>query len=48
MLVNMKQILGEAKKNHYAVGLFNTVDLEFARGVLDAAEDYRPSPGELR
>ena len=38
MLVNMKQILGEAKKNHYAVGLFNTVDLEFARGVLDAAE----------
>ncbi|MBQ9911315.1 MAG: class II fructose-bisphosphate aldolase [Lachnospiraceae bacterium] len=38
MLVNMDQVLKDAKRNRYAVGLFNTVDLEFARGVLDAAE----------
>ena len=38
MLVNMNQVLYSAKKEKYAVGLFNTVDLEFARGVLEAAE----------
>lgn len=38
MLVNLKDVLVPAKKNHYAVGLFNAVNLELARGILDAAE----------
>ncbi len=28
MLVNMNEVLRQAKKNHYAVGLFNAVNLE--------------------
>ncbi len=39
MLVNMNEVLGPAKKGHYAVGLFNTVNLEMARGVIAAAEE---------
>ena len=38
MLVNMNDILYDAKKNHYAVGLFNAVNLELARGIIAAAE----------
>jgi fructose-bisphosphate aldolase class II len=38
MLVNLKNVLVPAKKNHYAVGLFNAVNLELARGILYAAE----------
>jgi fructose-bisphosphate aldolase class II len=38
MLVNMNEVLTSAKKNAYAVGLFNTVNLELARGVIAAAE----------
>ena len=38
MLVNMNEVLLPAKKNHYAVGLFNAVNLELARGILSAAE----------
>jgi fructose-bisphosphate aldolase class II len=38
MLVNLKDVLVPAKKNHYAVGLFNAVNLELARGILHAAE----------
>jgi fructose-bisphosphate aldolase class II len=41
MLVNLKDVLPTAKKNKYAVGLFNTVNLEFARGVIAAAEETR-------
>ena len=36
MLVTLREILPDAKKNRYAVGLFNTVDLEMAKGVLAA------------
>ena len=38
MLVNMKDVLNNAKKNKYAVGLFNAVNLELARGIIAAAE----------
>ena len=38
MLVNMNEVLLPAKKNHYAVGLFNAVNLELARGIIAAAE----------
>lgn len=38
MLVNMKEVLYDAKKDHYAVGLFNAVNLELARGIIAAAE----------
>ena len=41
MLVTLREILPDAKKNRYAVGLFNTVDLEMAKGVLAAAEEAR-------
>lgn len=38
MLVNMNQVLLPAKKDKYAVGLFNAVNMELARGILAAAE----------
>ncbi len=41
MLVNMNHVLRPAKQNHYAVGLFNAVNLELARGILAAAECSR-------
>nr|WP_314464706.1 class II fructose-bisphosphate aldolase [uncultured Clostridium sp.] len=39
MLVNLNEVLVPAKKGRYAVGLFNTVNLELARGVIAAAEE---------
>lgn len=39
MLVNMNDVLLPAKEGGYAVGLFNTVNLELAKGVLAAAEE---------
>ncbi|MBQ9758056.1 MAG: class II fructose-bisphosphate aldolase [Clostridia bacterium] len=41
MLVNMNEVLRPAKQNHYAVGLFNAVNLELARGIINAAEATR-------
>lgn len=41
MLVNMNEVLIPAKKNKYAVGLFNAVNLELARGIINAAECSR-------
>lgn len=38
MLVNMNEVLYDAKKKRYAVGLFNAVNLELARGIIAAAE----------
>lgn len=38
MLVNLNQVLIPAKNRHYAVGLFNAVNLELARGIIAAAE----------
>lgn len=39
MLVNLNDILPRAKEKKYAVGLFNTVNLEMAKGVLAAAAE---------
>ena len=39
MLVNLNDVLIPAQKEKYAVGLFNTVNLEMARGVFAAAEE---------
>ncbi len=41
MLVNLNHVLQPAKKNHYAVGLFNAVNMELARGIISAAECSR-------
>ncbi len=41
MLVNLNEVLRPAQQNRYAVGLFNTVNLEMARGVIAAAEEAR-------
>ena len=38
MLADLNDVLLPARREKYAVGLFNTVDLEMARGVLSAAE----------
>lgn len=38
MLVNMNDVLIPAKKGKYAIGLFNAVNLELARGIIAAAE----------
>ena len=41
MLATLNDVLLPARKGHYGVGLFNTVNLEMARGVLAAAEALR-------
>lgn len=41
MLVNMKEILGRAREEHYAVGFFNAVNVEMARAVIETAEELR-------
>lgn len=41
MLVNMNEVLRPAKEQHYAVGLFNAVNMELARGIIAAAEETR-------
>lgn len=38
MLVNLNDVLKPAQKGKYAVGLFNAVNLELARGIIAAAE----------
>jgi len=39
MLVNLNDVLLDAQKNHYAVGLFNTTDTDMLEGVIAAAEE---------
>lgn len=41
MLVNMKDILFEAQKNKYAVGLFNTIDSDALEAAIRAAEETK-------
>jgi fructose-bisphosphate aldolase class II len=41
MLVTLSDVLPAARKGGYAVGLFNTVNLEMARAVVAAAEALR-------
>ena len=41
MLVNLNDILFDAQKNHYAVGLFNTTDTDAIEAAITAAEEMR-------
>ena len=38
MLVNLNDVLLQARKEHYGVGLFNAVNLEMTNAIMDAAE----------
>lgn len=38
MLVNLNEVLYDAQKNHYGVGLFNTTDTDMLEAVIEAAE----------
>ncbi len=41
MLVTLNDILPRAKREKFAVGLFNTINLEMAKGVIAAAEELQ-------
>lgn len=41
MLVTLSEILDDAEKRKYGVGLFNMLNLEMARGIIEAAEEER-------
>ena len=41
MLVNLNQVLRDAQKRRYAVGLFNTIDTDMLQAAIDAAEAQR-------
>ena len=41
MLVNLKEILQDAHREKYAVGLFNTTDTDMLEAVISAAEELR-------
>lgn len=41
MLVNLNNLLFDAQKNKYAVGLFNTIDTDAIEGAIFAAEQLR-------
>ena len=41
MLVTLREVLKDAREKKYGVGLFNTVNLEMAKGVLAAAEELK-------
>lgn len=39
MLVNLNDVLKKAQQEHYAVGLFNTIDTDMLEAVISAAEE---------
>ena len=41
MLVNMREMLGNARKGQYGIGFFNAVNVEMARAVIETAEELR-------
>jgi len=41
MIVSVKEILAKAQEGGYAVGAFNTINLEFTRAIVDAAKEMR-------
>ena len=41
MLVTLSEILKDAEERKYGVGLFNMLNLEMARGIIEAAEEQR-------
>ena len=54
MLVNSKELLEDALKNHYAVGAFNVENMEMVLAVLEAAEEsnspviMQTTPGTIK
>ena len=41
MLVTLEEILKDAEERKYGVGLFNMLNLEMARGIIEAAEEEK-------
>ena len=41
MLVNLSEILKDAEERKYGVGLFNHLNMEMARGIIEAAEEKK-------
>ena len=41
MLVTMKEMLEDARKNHYAIPAFDVSNYEMMRAVLDTCEEER-------
>ena len=41
MLVNMREMLEKARKGGYAVGFFDTINVEMARAVIETAEELQ-------
>ena len=41
MLVNLNDVLKDAQKNAYAVGLFNATDTDMLQAIIEAAEELR-------
>lgn len=41
MLVNLNEVLANARKNHYGIGLFNTTDTDMLQAAIEAAEEMR-------
>ncbi|MGL5260526.1 MAG: class II fructose-bisphosphate aldolase [Lachnospiraceae bacterium] len=41
MIVNLNDVLMKAKREKYAIGLFNAVSLEMARAIIEAAEEKK-------
>ena len=39
MLVNLNEVLLDARKNKYGVGLFNTTDTNMLQAAIEAAEE---------
>lgn len=44
MLINMKEMLAVANKNHFAVGAFNATESSLFRSVVEEAEARMPLP----
>ncbi len=41
MLVNLNEVLKDAQNKHYAVGLFNTIDIDMFQAAIEAAEELK-------
>ena len=41
MLVNMREMLWEARREQYGIGFFNAVNVEMARAIIETAEEMR-------
>ena len=41
MIANLNDVLKDAQKNHYGIGLFNTTDTDMLQAVISAAEELR-------